>query len=402
MADTNSAVAIAKLRAHFPGATQSTYFDTATRGLIPIEVKTAIDEQVNHRIRGDFQKPKMFELIERVRNQYATLIGADSNEIAYTKNVSEGLNTAAAGLFLKPGDNVILCPELEHPSNIYPWLNLKSRIGIEVRAIRSLNGRMPVEAMMRAVDGKTKAIACSYVTFAPGLRSDVQSLAEYCAQRDIFFVVDAAQGIGILDIDMKRTPISAMSVSTQKGLLALYGMGFLYVRARWAERLEPVYLSRFGVDLGSAHEATGGSDNYSLMPGARRFEIGNYNFLAATAVEPSLSMINSLSTATIERHVLELSERMIAGLQRLGMPIFAPEPGVHRGHMVAIGDATDNQHDSTDNPAMQSLYQHLSDNNIQLTIRRGILRVSSHFYNNNDDVDRFIDVAQHWMSAGKT
>src|SRR5665213_3737214 len=90
MADTNSAAALAKLRSHFPGATQSTYFDTATRGLIPVEVKTAIDEQVNHRIRGDFQKPKMFELIERVRNQYAALIGADSNEIAYTKNVSEG------------------------------------------------------------------------------------------------------------------------------------------------------------------------------------------------------------------------------------------------------------------------------------------------------------------------
>jgi cysteine desulfurase / selenocysteine lyase len=398
----SSADSITALRSHFPGATQSAYFDTASRGLIPAEAKIAMDEQIDHRIQGDIQKQKMFEIIERVRNQYATLVNAAPEEIAYTKNVSEGLNIAAAGLRLKPGDNVILCPELEHPSNIYPWLNLKSRYGIEVRAIHSNGGRMPVEEMIKAVDGKTKAVTCSFVTFAPGLRSDLQSLAEHCESRDVFFLVDAAQGIGILDLDMKRTPISAMSVSTQKGLLALYGMGFLYVRKDWAERLEPTYLSRFSVDLGSAHEATGGSDNYSLMPGAQRFEVGNYNFLAATAVEPGLAMINSLSTKTIEKHVLGLIERMITGLQRIGLPIFASEPGLHRGHMVAIGDTIGNQHDSTDNPAMQSLYQHLSDNNIRLTIRRGILRVSSHFYNNNDDVDRLVDVAEHWTMAERS
>ena len=159
---------------------------------------------------------------------------------------------------------------------------------------------------------------------------------------------------------MKRTPIAAMSVSTQKGLLGLYGMGLLFVRKSWAERLEPAYLSRFSVDLGTAHEATGGSDNYALMPGAKRFEVGNYNFLAATAVEPGLSMINELTTAVIEQHVLTLIERMITGLQRIGLPVFAAEPGPHRAHMVAIGDAIGNQHDLTDNPAMQSLYDALA------------------------------------------
>ena len=246
-----------------------------------------MNEHIDHRILGDVQKPKMFEMIERVRNQYATLINAAPEEIAYTKNVSEGLNIAASGLRMKPGDNVILCPELEHPSNIYPWLNLKSRAGIEVRTIHSFDGRMPIEEMIKAVDGKTKAVTCSFVTFAPGLRSDLQLLAEHCALHDVFLLVDAAQGIGILDLDMKRTPISAMSVSTQKGLLGLYGMGFLYVRKDWAERLETTYLSRFSVDLGSAHEAAGGGDNYFLMPGAQRFEVGNYNFLAAAAVNPA-------------------------------------------------------------------------------------------------------------------
>jgi len=81
-------------------------------------------------------------------------------------------------------------------------------------------------------------------------------------------------------------------------------MRFLYVREKWAERIEPPFLSRFSIDLASAHEATGGNDNYALMPGARRFEIGNYNFLAATAVEPGLSMVNGTSPPSIEKHVL--------------------------------------------------------------------------------------------------
>jgi selenocysteine lyase/cysteine desulfurase len=400
MPDTATKLAdrLTEMRTHFPGAMQSTYFDTASRGLVPLEAKVAMDEQIDHRIRGDIQKPAMFATIERVRTGYAKLIAATPDEIAFTKNVSEGLNIVAAGLRWNAGDNVVLCPELEHPSNIYPWLNLKSRAGIEVRLVHSRDGRMPVAEMIKAADARTRVITCSYVTFAPGLRSDVQTLAEYCAQKDILFLVDAAQAIGVLDINMERTPIAAMSVSTQKGLLGLYGMGLLFVRKAWAERLEPAYLSRFSIDLGSAHEATGGSDNYALMPGAKRFEVGNYNFLAATAVEPGLSMLNELTTAVVERHVLNLSQRMIAGLQRIGLPVFAAEPGPHRAHMVAIGDAIGNQHDSTDNPAMQSLYESLAAGGIRTTIRRGIIRVSLHFYNTEADVDRLLAAAKEWKT----
>jgi selenocysteine lyase/cysteine desulfurase len=388
---------LAALRAHFPGATGSPYFDTASRGLVPAEAKAAIDEQIDYRIRGNIQKPKMFATIDRVRALYAGLIRCAPHEIAFTKNVSEGLNIVAAGLPWKAGENVVLCPQLEHPSNIYPWLNLKNRAGIDVKTVRSTDGRMPVDAMIKAADSKTRVITCSFVTFAPGLRTEIEKLAEFCETRDILLLVDGAQGIGILDIDVSKIPISAMSVSTQKGLLALYGMGFLYVRERWAERIAPPFLSRFSVDLGTAHEATGGSSNYALMPGAQRFEVGNYNFLGATAVEPGLSILAKVSTPAIEKHVTDLSRRMIDGLRQIGLPVFAAEPGPHRGHIVAIGDAIGDQHDSTDNPAMQSLYDALAAEGIRLTIRRGILRVSMHLYNNADDVDSLLDVARRWM-----
>src|SRR5437868_3783462 len=142
----------AAVRSQFPGATSSIYFDTASRGLAPAAAKVAIDEQIDLHVMGTIEKTRMFETIERVRNRYAGLIRAEPDEIAFTKNVSEGLNMAACALPWRSGDNVVLCPELEHPSNIYPWLHLKNRAGIEVRAVRSRGGHMPVDDMIAAIN----------------------------------------------------------------------------------------------------------------------------------------------------------------------------------------------------------------------------------------------------------
>jgi selenocysteine lyase/cysteine desulfurase len=400
MASPNPAVdeQVLKARALFPGTLGLVYLDTAARGLLPATAKDAIDRQIDLHVQGRVDKAQMFDLIERVRERYARLIHAQPDEIAYVKNVSEGLNMAGCAVPWRAGDNVIVCAELEHPSNLYPWLNLKRRLGIEVRSIPARDGQIPVDDMIAAIDRRTRVVTCSYVTFAPGLRTDVAQLAEACAERDVMLLVDGAQAIGVLDIDMERVPISAMSVSTQKGLAALYGMGMLYVRKSWAERLDPPFLSRFSVDLGTAHEAAGGGDNYALMPGARRFEVGNYNFLGAAAVEPSLDIIARLTTKAIEDHVLRLSERLIAGLHALGLPVFAAQPGAHRAHIVAIGNAIGTQHDATDDASMQSLYQALSDNGVVLTVRRGILRLSLHLYNNQDDVERVVDIARSWCA----
>src|SRR5262249_30317678 len=109
-------------------------------------------------------------------------------------------------------------------------------------------------------------------------------------------------------------------------------------------------------------------------------------------------IISELTTKAIEDHVLRLSERLIDGLQALGLPIFAGEPGAHRAHIVAIGNAIGSQHDGTDDASMQSLYKTLTDNGLVLTIRRGILRLSLHLYNNPDDVDRVIDIARSWRA----
>lgn len=387
--------AFEKARAQFPATRTITYLDTANRGLIPNSAKSAADRQLDHDLAGRADKASDLDLIERVRAAYAALIGASPDEIAYIKNVSEGMNLIANAVTWRAGDNVVLCTELEHPANIYPWFNLKRRAGIEIKSAPADGNAISADTLIAAIDGNTRIVSCSYVTFSPGHRVDIARLADACATRGVLLLVDAAQGAGILDLDMGRLPVSAMAVATQKGLMGLYGTGFLYIRRNWAERLDPPFLSRTGVNLGEAHESAWGSEDFALMDGARRFDLGNYNYIGAAAVEPSLRLIAALTVAAIEKHVLKLNERLIVGLHQLGLPILAAKSG-QRSHLVAVGDVLGSAHDTTDNSEVRSLHNALAENGVRTSIRRGVMRVSTHLYNNTDDIDRVIDIARTW------
>jgi selenocysteine lyase/cysteine desulfurase len=367
--------------------------DVAARCIFPRCVRDAVDNHLDHRMLDGANKQKLFDLIADTRRLFAALIHAESDEIAFTKNVSEGLNMVAGSLDWQPGDNVVLCPELEHPNNIYPWLNLRRR-GVEIRAVPARAGAISVEDMLARVDSRTRILTVSSVTFAPGFRTDIESLGAACREHGIFFVVDAAQSVGVLATDVRRSCIDALSVSTQKGLLGLYGMGFLYCRREWAERMHPVYLARFGVDVAEKHEAAMGDFEFRLQPSARRFDLGNYNFLAAAASNAALQYLHKWGTAALETYVLDLAHRLAGGMLEIGLPVCGGVPGPHLAHIVSVGELGSGGHDSTENRRFAALYEHLTENQVRLSIRRGILRFSLHLYNTFRDVERVLDLVK--------
>lgn len=385
-------------RSHFPALKRWTYLDLGGRGVLSREVRAALDEHLDERMLNGLDKDVFFAKTERVRGQFAKLINAAPDEIAYTKNVSDGLNMVATGLTWKPGDNVILCPELEHPNNIYPWLNLK-RHGLETRFINHANGHMPVDAMIAAIDKGTRVITVSTVSFCPGFRTDMDKLGRVCRERGILFLVDAAQSAGVLHTDVVRSNIDALAVSTQKGLLGLYGMGFLYVRREWAEKMQPAYLARFGVDLGAAdvHESDFGEHAFKFMPAARRFDLGNYNYLGITAADISLKFILDLGTEAIEAYVVTLGRALAQGFIDLGLPVCGGAPGPHLGHTVTVGEYGAGGDKGATDERINRLYKHLLENDVKLSMRRGVLRFSAHAYNNMDDVDKVLKVTKTFL-----
>ncbi len=385
--------ALAEAYRDFPATERWTYMDVAARCVFPRCVREAMNEHLDHRMLDGADKPKLFDLVEETRKRFATLIHADSDEITFTKNVSEGLNMVARGLEWRPGDNVILCPELEHPNNIYPWLNLR-RLGVEVRAVPPRAGAISVEAMLARADAHTRVLTVSSVTFAPGFRTDVDRLGRACRERGILFAVDAAQSVGVLATDVQRSCIDALSVATQKGLLGLYGMGFLYCRRAWAERIQPAYLARFGVEVAEGHEASMGELDFRLRPSARRFDLGNYNFLAAAAANASIQYLLTWGSAAIETYVVGLAHALVRGILDLGLPVCGGAPGPHLAHIVSVGELGAGGHDSTENPRFAALYKHLTENRVRLSIRRGILRFSLHIHNRQQDIDRVLDLVK--------
>ena len=394
--------ALAQARDLFPGAARLTYMNVSVRSLLCTPVREAVERHMQARIEDGGDKAEMFRNVETARGRFAELIGADADEIAYTKNVSEGLNIIAAALPWEPGDNLVLCPELEHPNNVYPWLNLERRLDVEVRTVPPHDGFVPIDAIVAAIDARTRLVTVPTVTFSPGFITDVEPIAKACRESGCFFLVDAAQSVGVLHTDVRQMGVDGLAVATQKGLLGFYGLGFLYCRREWAERLAPAYLARFGVDSGvDAHETVLSEGPPRLMPGARRFDLGNFNYLGATATAAALDLLLELGTEAIEAYVRGLARRLATGFIEIGLPVCGGEPGPHLGNIVAVGSIGAGGHDSTEDPEMNDLYEHLTANRVRLSIRRGVLRFSLHLYNNEGDVDRVLELTRQWHTIRK-
>lgn len=389
--------AIDAARVSYPALERWTYLDVAGRCPISRATRAALDAHLDERMMNGADKQRFFDLIERTRSRFAQLINAEPDEIAFAKNISEGLNMIATAFRWKRGDSVILCPELEHPNNIYPWLNMR-RYGLEVRSVKPRDGHIPVDEIAGKIDNATRVVTVSTVTFAPGFRTDVDTLGRICRERGVLLLVDAAQSAGVLHTDVRRSNIDALAVSTQKGLLALYGLGFLYCRREWAEKLEPAYLARFGVDLGEAHEATMGGFDYKLAPAARRFDVGNYNFAGAAAADASMQELLALGTERIERHAVGLAHELARGMLDLGLPVCGGAPGPHLAHIVTVGKMSAD-HYGTGDERLSGLYDHLTANRVKLSIRRGMLRFAFHLYNNRDDVVRVLELTKRYLAA---
>jgi cysteine desulfurase / selenocysteine lyase len=391
--------ALTAARAQFPALERWTYMDVAGRGVLSRAVRAALDAHLDERMMNGGDKAKFFDLVESTRARFAQLINAAPDEIAFTKNISEGLNMVATGFDWKRGDNVILCPELEHPNNVYPWLNMQ-RYGLEIRTVASRDGHIPVEDMIARLDDRTRVATVSTVTFAPGFRTEVEKLGRACRKRGVMLLVDAAQSLGTTHTDVARDGIDALAVSTQKGLLGLYGMGFFYCRREWAERLKPAYLARFGVDLGDAHEATLGDLSFKFAPSARRFDLGNYNYAACAAVNASMEQLLAWGTANIDRHVTALAHALARGFIDLGFAVSGGAPGPHLANIVTVGTMS-TDHYATGDARYNALYEHLSANRVKLSIRRGTLRFSLHVYNSMEDVERVLNLTRQFLARGK-
>ncbi len=392
---------LAAARREFPGTEKYIYFETSARGLIPVGARAAALRYLDGRIYEGGEQTSMIDAIERVRDKFARLIGAAADEIAIVKNVSEGINAVVTAFPWQRGDNAVLCSDIEHPNSLYALYNMRDRFGVEVRSVPPTPDlATPVTAIGKVIDDRTRLVIASTVTYTTGARSDLDALGKLCSERGVFLLVDGAQSVGALNLDIRQTPIDAMTVGASKYLCGPYGLGFLYVRRERAERMQPGSLARYGIDLGDAHEGEKGGEQYKLMRGARRFDLGSYNYAGANAAEVGLDLLTAIGIPAVEQHVLGLARTFTAGVRELGLPVLSGRVPAHFSHVVVIG-ALDP--DAAMRARLQDVHDHLVRNRVKLSIRHGRLRFSFHFYNTSAEVATVLslirDRVQH-ASAG--
>jgi cysteine desulfurase / selenocysteine lyase len=387
----------ALIRAEF-SELRGSYLDVAARGPLPLSATRAAESILRAQSNGSVPKEEWLNLAETVRAKSARLIGARPDEIALTKNTSEGLNIVAAGLQLKAGDRIIVAPSAEHPNNVLPWLWQAQTRGAEVVLVTPSASESLEQALIHRIDNRTRLVAVTEVDFGTGRRTNLTMLGNACRAHGAFLLVDAAQSSGVLRQDMATQPVDAWATATQKGLLSTYGLGLLYVRSEVVEQVIPAALARFSVDVAAGHEAAGPEEGWQLRTGARRYEGGNYNYVGLAALNASLDLLLRIGTDEVERRAVEASSKLRSAIQAQGIPVLEVGPD-HRSHILAIAEKQGSGHDRSESSWINDLSAALKREGVVHSVRRGALRLASHIHVLPDIVDHVIGGVETWQKS---
>ena len=370
------------IRPEFPVTGRMLYFDSAFQTPMAKSVRDRLFAFYEEAHVNAGPKSVWLQRLARVRARLAELLGAQPEDIAFTKNTSEGLNIAAHALPWNAGDNVLLV-DGEHPNNAYAWLNLRSK-GLDVRIVPSQKPWADADTFRAHVDDRTRAISLSHVMFHSGQRNDLESVSNLCRERGIRLVVDAMQSAGVLPLHPGPLGISMLAAGAHKGLFATHGVGVLYCPANLAMTLQPAYCSLAGI----AHppdDLVIGSGFLELTQSAQRFELGNFNHAGIHALSASLDLILGIGVEQIAEHVLRLGDRLIAHLDDLGVRLVGPRERERRAHIYVL-----------DLPG-QGWLEYLAANEVRVSRVRGGIRVSFALFNTEDEVDRLAEIVKRGL-----
>jgi len=369
-------------RAEMPVVAEHAYFDHAAVAPLPrgaAERLRWFADQASQ--SGDKNWLSWSRIIARLRTAAAQLLGASENEVALVPNTTFGINLIAEGFPWKSGDNLVL-PDNEFPSNLLPWKNLRRR-GVEVRLLPvAEDGAIAIDQLVERMDSRTRLVALSWVGFVSGYRLDLQRVAEEIHRRGGLLFVDAIQGLGAFPMDVRETPIDFLAADGHKWMLGPEGAGLVYIREKHLDLLEPVM-------LGWNSLADGGFDPRStaLKTSAARYEGGSYNMAGLLAFEASLELLLRLGThrvgSPIAAAILENVETIAAALSRRGFDTYLPAQNYRSGIMTTTWPGASLAD-------LNAARKHCIEQNVILSIRAGRVRISTHAYNNDDDIDRLV------------
>lgn len=368
-------------RREFPICARTIYCAHAADAPLPRRVAEAMKESIERASIDARQYEHELERIEQTRTLVAQLLGAETEEIAFTGPTASGLNTVANGLDWKPGDEVV-CYLDDYPANVYPWLALE-RQGVKPVVLETERiGEITPEIVERALTKRTKLVALASANYCSGFRIDLEAIGSLCAEHGVLFSVDAIQTLGVSPIPLQH--VDFLSAGAQKWMLGPSGAGILYVKKSRHDRLRPPIIGGWNVV----------SPNFiaqrevKFETGGRKFEPGAYTHSVLAGLRAAVELLLEAGATEISKRISNLNQSLRDELARAGFEFLSPSDNKRRCGILTF------RHPRVSSNA---LWEAAMKNDIVISLRfdranRSWLRVSPHFYNTSSEIKKIADV----------
>jgi cysteine desulfurase / selenocysteine lyase len=357
------------IRKKFPVTTNFVYLNSAAAGPLATSTQQAATEYYVQMMNdGDIHWDNWLARREEVRARVASFINAEPDEIGLTMNTSSGMNLIIDAL---GHHGEVISNELEFPVSTLPWMHRR----IPVHLVQSGEGVVGTEDLIKRMDVRTGVISVSYVQFSNGYRLDLYELGE--SKRNHALVVNASQAAGAFEIDVKRMKIDALSSTGHKWMLSGYGSGFVYISRELQQRSMPGAIGWLSV---TDPYAMKNNEVHLRHDVSARAETGCPNFAAIFALGASVELMQSIGIREIEKRVLALNIVLTERLIEKGYKVLSPltEEKYRSGEtLVAFENPSD-------------VVRKLAGAGVQVTEKPEGIRVATHFFNNEEDIDTLL------------
>lgn len=366
----------AALRRRFPVLERKTYLNSGSYCALADTVREAFTAYLDERLAVGANWDVWVAKNQAVRALMARVLAVTPEEIAITTSASAGINALASALDFSGPRNRVLVSDFEFPTSAQIWHAQERRGAQVVHVPCAADGSIPLEHFERLIDERTQLVAVTHVCYRNGMRPDIPAIVRLAHARGVRVLLDTYQAIGALKVDARELDVDFIVGGMLKYLLGTAGIGFLFVRKDWIADLVPTHSGWFAQQDIAAMDITANRPAAS----ARRFEAGTPPVVNCYAAEAGLKIILEAGPELIEAHVRGITARCLRRLAEVGWPAVTPLEDARRGPMVAVPSRD-----------AAGLFAQLMDEDIVTSYRDGNIRATCHFYNTDEDIDRFVE-----------
>lgn len=365
----------------FPSLANRTYLNSAAEGIPPASVLAALNQYGQDKLIGMDGRLLHEEQWNQVKTKAAGLLGFSNNDIGICSCSSEAYNLAYLALRLKDGDEVIV-NDLDFPSGTTPWL-LESSPAV-VKVWRNNGGVLDLEDLSKLLTPRTRLVNTSLVSFYNGFHADVDEISHTVRRHsNAMLAVDVTQGLARSPLNLAKADL--VISSTHKWLLGPHGGGLVAVAPERADEWTVPAGGWFNLE--NAFDASR-FEKLETKKGAQGFMVGMPNYAAIYAINAAIDYINSVGVAAIDAHANALVVKCREGIAELPVELLGPVTQVKPSGIVAFK-----------HPKSEQINDYLHSERIHIMSQAGRMRVSIHGYNNEADIDRFLEVLKKALTT---